>query len=135
MSQDLNNTLLALQLLNGVKLYSVRIAGPQGNATYSYKAVETYMPGDAVLVQTKNVFVAGIVQQEVIDFDYSIAAEWKWILFPIRNPEDLAETFAEHDRAAKRKLVQAQAMQAAKNMLEASGLSMTDLAGFLAPKE
>jgi len=129
MADDLNNTLLALQILNGVKMYAVRIAGT--NTTYTYKSNRSFLPGTAVLVQTKNTFVAGIVDHLVEDFDYSMSAEWKWVLFEIENPEQLAENFAELDRSAKRKLMQAQAVKAAKDLLAAQGLTMTDLKALL----
>jgi hypothetical protein len=132
---DLNNTLLALQVLNGVRMYSVRIAGGAHNR-YTYKAHREYEIGSAVLVQTKSTFVAGIVEALIEDFDYDQAHEWKWVLFNIDNPEAVAKEYDEMDRSSKRKLMQAQAVQSAKNLLEASGLSMADMkAMFLnAPK-
>ena len=123
---DLNNTILALQILAGVKLYSVRIAG---NANvYGYKSREELAPETPVLVQTGKTFVAGIVVEEIKDFDYAIVAEWKWILQTLsENPETKQAEFTTLDLEAKKKLAQARALNEAKKILKVSGLSLTDL--------
>lgn len=123
---DLNNTLLALQMLNGVRLYEVRILGT--TQYLSYKSREELTPNTPVLVQTKHTFVAGMVHKEVTDFDYSIVAEWKWIVAKLEtNPEETQMLFEKADVAAKQKIAQAQALAEAKKILEATGLTLEDM--------
>lgn len=124
---DMNNTLLALQMLNGVKLYKVRIAGTSGNI-YSYKSREEYLPGQHVLIQTKQTFVAGVIHSEIEDFDYTEAHDWKWILGGIFDAEKLTAELTQLDVQAKKKIGQAQALHEAKKILEATGLTIDDLA-------
>ena len=123
---DLNNTLLALQILAGVKLYTVRIAG--STHVYSYKSREELAVDTPVIVQTNKTFVVGIVVEEVKDFDYALVTEWRWVLQSLpENPETKQNEFATLDLEAKKKLAQARALNEAKKILEVSGLSLSDL--------
>lgn len=130
---DLNNKLLALQMLNGVKLYEVRVLGT-GNL-FRYKSRTAYHEGDVVVVQLKSYYSIGRVVKEVTDFDFAVIAEWKWILGQCFDPEAMQKEFDELDITAKQKIAQAQAMHEAKKLLEMSGLTLADLSILLGKPE
>ena len=126
---DLNQTILALQVMNGLKFYEVSLYHPANTSTkrFAVKADFAAEPGDSLIIASATFFAAARVHSIVEDFSYDEAVNWPWALSKIENPAALYAAKLEIGRAAERKLAQAKALQAAKTLLEQSGMKLEDL--------
>lgn len=132
---SINSTLLALQIMNGAKVYDVRFisitTGKAQQKSYYYKSLEELQPGQAVVVPTfeGESFAVGIVESEAQDLDIDgLAFPLRWVCFTIPNPMQARTNSEAHDKQALAKLAQGRAKKAAKDYLEAAGLNASDFA-------
>lgn len=130
---NIDSTLLALQIMNGAKVYDVRfVSASTGKTTrksYYYKSMDVLEAGTYVVVPTfeGESFAVGVVESEAQDLDIeALPFPLRWIIFNIDNPSKERARFEEFDKKAKAKLAQGRAKKAAKDYLEASGLKAKD---------
>jgi len=149
---QIHNTVLALQIMNGVKVYAVQYLTPDTpsgtrrsieddaaaswgrtpvtSKSYHYKSAETYAPGTWVVVPThkgKRFSLAKIVG-EVVDVDFDDGVKLLWINQEIADPLALYKEHDDHDVTARRKLAASQAMNAAKEHLDTLGVDASAFA-------
>lgn len=135
-----DHTLLALQLMKGVRLFDVNFVteyGNKGKKGYTYKSMEDLKPGDCVVVPTYadgKSFTVAYVAGESTDFDIE-AFEYppRWICFKIDDPMPVREKGELHDKKAKAKLARGKAKKAAADYLQAAGLDLSDFTQLPAP--
>lgn len=130
----LHNTILALQIMNGAKVYSVRYlnetreadSSPKFSAgTYRYKSRETFAPGDWAIAPTNRGARFGLVKieadvTETVDYDSDISL--LWIGQAIDDPFARFKAADDLDAAACRKLAAARAKQAAQDYIKHLGI-------------
>ena len=115
--------------MSGTKIFSVQ-AYLRNNAAGKPLLVKSNIPlepADSAIIETSNIYCAARVIEEVTDYDYDSISDLGWALLKIDNPALISARLAETARAAERKIAQAKALHAAKELLEASGLSLDDL--------
>jgi len=134
---QIHNTVLAIQMMNGLKVYAVAFPSGQKGQHYTYKTFDTFEVDDIVLVpEDRNgnaVFsTARIVEEvELVDFDSEI--QLKYINQKLENPYDLHGALNSQDQKAKAKIAAAQVQKAAQEYLSAAGLKASDFAQLSAP--
>jgi len=125
-TMDLNNTILALQLMNGVKLYSVKMSSTS-HSVFTYKSATELVKGQSVVVSGKNdILLVGEVVAEVTNPDYEGMHKWQWIYTTVPDISALREKFDNIDEVAKQKLAKARAIKAAQEMLDSAGITKDD---------
>jgi hypothetical protein len=133
---QIHNTVLAIQMMNGLKVYAVAF---DGSKTYSYKTFDTFEVHDIVLVPversgTTAFAIARVVcEVELVDFDSDI--QLKYINQRLENPYDLNSALNAQDQSAKSKIAAAQVQKAAQEYLTAAGLKASDFAQISAPAD
>ena len=130
---DLSSTILALQIMNGLRIYECSVIGID-RSMFLFKSNVEHDVGTPVLLQMKQTYVAGYVIGEVTGYDYDSLGDANWIISQIPDPAPIIDSIKDMDVKAKQKLQQAKAIQAAKQLLEASGLAEADLKALFAPK-
>lgn len=123
-------TILAFQIMNGVRVYRVtgyRIDNKAGNPLL-IKSREELQPADSIIMSSATgLFVIARVIEEVTDFSYEEAVNFDWCLGKCLNPQiELAEIKRAETEAANR-LAQSRAKKAAIEILESSGLSFDEM--------
>lgn len=129
---QIHNTVLALQMMNEVKVYKVQFysKGRLSPSRYHYKAAEELNEGDWVLVPTNNGADFGVarVVEEADDVDFDADFEVKWINARIDDPVALYKEHNGRDITARKKLASSQAMKAAEDHLKHLGVDATAFA-------
>jgi hypothetical protein len=127
---QLHNTILALQVMNGAKVYAVRLMNSDGSysqKTYDYKGRAVFSPGDHVIVPTHGgrKFAFGKIESDVEDIDYDSEHRLLWINGQIDDPFEVFARNDKRDGIARRKLAATRAQQAAEEHLRALGVNPT----------
>lgn len=147
---QLHNTVLALQIMNGVKVYAVKfmndgrdksvadddLDAPTFRPAYStkvyhYKSDKTLEPGAHVIVPTndgRRFGIAKVYADATDEIDYDSPVRLLWINQEIESPFDVFEVHAAHDAAARRKLAASQAKKAAEDHLKTLGVDLSAFA-------
>ncbi len=134
---DLSTTMTALQLLVGLKFYEVEVlSGVKPPALLRTKSMADYSPGELVVMQHRNLFpVVKIIRLcEMIDIEEEM--DCSWLLGPALqfNPLQEIETMKQGEVKLKAKIAQAKALTAAKEILNAAGLSLSDISALIGGK-
>lgn len=125
---DLNQAILALQVMNGLKIYEARVVGPDSEGPYfNFRSTQPYEPDDFAIGTAKNLFPVVRILREITDFDYAEAAEYAWLVGPVPNPVPEITRLQNISLNAKKKLAQARALVDANLFLEAVGLIAEDM--------
>lgn len=117
MTDNLNNTVLAMQLLSGVRLYSVKYSKDSAKQ-YTYKATEAYEPGTPVIAQDSGGLKIVTIVEEILDFDFSYSADWNWIITAAPSLAFRIEELESMDKKARAKIGRARALKAAQDILD-----------------
>lgn len=149
---QLHNTVLALQIMNGVKVYAVKFLNDgrektveddfEDNVTrtyrpaysskiYHYKSDKPLEPGAHVIVPTndgRRFAIAKVHADATDEIDYDSPVRLLWINQVIDHPFDVYEVHAGHDAAARRKLAASQAKKAAEEHLATLGVDLSAFA-------
>lgn len=145
---QLHNTVLALQVMNGVQVYAVQFLNDRpGKDTdtdaatwgkprlstkrYHYKSADVLDLGTWVLVPTSNGTRFGIARVEenaTDEIDYDSDIKLLWINQVIEPPHEVFEVHAGYDAGARRKLAASQAQKAAQEHLNALGVDASAFA-------
>lgn len=133
---DLSATMLALQVMSGVKFYVCEVCRRDNGPTQQlvFKANQEYLKDEVALAQMKHTFAAVRIIKEETTIDYDELADCNWLMFKIDDPVEIDKQMQKADLEAKHKLMQAKAINAAKQLLEASGLTLEDMKALLGPK-
>lgn len=126
MSQ-LSSTVSALLTITGLKIYWARLLDPNVKTAQGAVVVKTFMtlPEDScVLIAHRNLFLAAEIQYLRDDYEIEDVEDFSWVIStlgenPVKGHAEIQTKLAD----VKKKIAQAQAMAAAKELLAASGVS------------
>jgi len=124
---NINGTLLALQMMNGTKVYDVTYVDRGSNKNYSYKSDMDLVKDDMVIVPCGSSVALAKVVGETEDINFDAPYGLKWIVGRVDNLWNTIEQNADRDKRAKAKLVKSKAQTAAKEYLASAGLDAADL--------
>jgi len=124
---NINGTLLALQMMNGAKVYEVSYVDRGSNKYYSYKSEIDLVKGDIVVVPCGSSVALAEVIGEADDVNFDAPYGLKWVVGRVGGLWNTIEENADRDKRAKAKLVKSKAQTAAKEYLASAGLDAADL--------
>lgn len=124
MTMNLSSTVLALQMMNGVKLYSCTF--DLETKRYSFKSNEKLEQGDYVLVDTINGPKIAQVVEEDITCRFDQAIEWRWVIQKLENVAVKVARYRQMDDEAKKKIAMAESFGKAKAVADTLGVSVAD---------
>lgn len=124
---NINGTLLALQMMNGAKVYEVSYVDRGSSKYYSYKSEADLVKGDMVIVPCGSSVALAEVVGEADDVNFDAPYGLKWIVGRVDGLWNTIEENADRDKRAKAKLVKSKAQTAAKEYLASAGLDAADL--------
>lgn len=125
---NLSSTVSALQTLAGLRVYIARLLDPNSSSGRGEITVKTFLdlaPETCILVAHRNLFIAAEVVNRTEDYEIEEVEDFLWVVQkldenPVAGNAEMAAKLAE---VKKKKIAQAQAMAAAKELLAASGVS------------
>jgi len=124
---NINGTLLALQMMNGAKVYEVTYVDRGSSKNYSYKSEVDLVKGDMVIVPCGSSVALAEVVGEADDVNFDAPYGLKWIVGRVDGLWNTIEENADRDKRARAKLVKSKAQTAAKEYLASAGLDAADL--------
>lgn len=130
--------ILALQMLGGIKLYKVNVQFDKEHRHYSFKSAKTYQKGDKVLVNVGSDHayrIGEVVDEALLDAAMTNVEKWRWIIGSAEEHDASRQHFENLDKQLLAKMQQARTIKLAKEMLQASGLTIEDLKGFLSGQQ
>lgn len=114
-----------IQATQGVRTVKVKFSN--GGSAYTYKTLESYRPGDFVVVEAREAYsVAKVVEMdEVADINPESDFDLKWVLHGVDTTR--IDAIKEEEQTLSRQIVMTEAKRRIEAVLRETGLDLSQL--------